>query len=230
MQGPKEGEGATATAALRAVLDTRGREEDVQQFLASHPWILLDCFAFPWAVRHCVPKFKFGNELVSDFLLVSGQSFRYEFILLELEPPMEPLFTQDGVIAKRLNQAMKQVADWNRWIGANGAFFRREVARALRADSQRDKEEGHFGQLEYGADQIDPEGQEGRQFPPANHPPRVEYKIIIGRRSTLSPEDNERRASICQLGGEAVEIVTYDRLLQATETPIQRKWNDAGDR
>ena len=223
MQVPKEGERADAATALRAVLDTRGREEDVQQFLASHAWILLDCFTFPWAVRHCVPKFKFGNELVSDFLLVSGQSLRYEFMLLELEPPMEPLFTRDGVVAKRLNQAMKQVADWNRWIGANGAFFRREVARELMADSRRDKDEGRFGMLEYGARQIDPEGQQARHFPPANHPPRVVYKIVIGRRSTLSPEDNERRASICQLGGEAVEIVTYDRLLQATGTPIQRK-------
>ena len=224
-QKPPDEECIDTARALASLLDRCEREEDVQQFLTKHLWILLDSFAFPWAVREGIPKFKLGNEFVTDFLVVTGQSFRYEFILVEIEPPNESLFTKAGTPAKRLSQAVKQVSDWNGWIAHNTTFFRREVVRSLREiDASLSKEERWTRGIEHGVDQIDPDSRGAKKFFPPTYPPSVAFKIIIGRRDGLSTEDNERRASLCQMAGNSLEIVTYDRLIQAATSPSDRRW------
>jgi hypothetical protein len=61
------------------------REEELQEFFARHPFILSGQLAHG---THVVPKFRFGGEYVSDFLIseiTSGGTF---WILVELEPVM----------------------------------------------------------------------------------------------------------------------------------------------
>src|SRR5436305_691226 len=99
------------------------REEDAQEYLAGHPEILLSAFTLRWRVRECIPKFRFGAEFVSDFVLVEGQSWRYHITLIELEPPTEKVYTRDGKFAKRLNGAIGQISDWLNWIDENESYF-----------------------------------------------------------------------------------------------------------
>ena len=48
----------------------------------------------------------------------------------------------------------------------------------------------------------------------------VEFKIVIGRRSMLGSEDNLRRSIAYLLSGHIVEVVTYDRFLDAYDFVI----------
>lgn len=108
------------------------KEEDVQSYLSKNRQILLAAFGNHWMVNECIPKFRFGNEYVSDFVIVTGQSFSYDITLVELEPPTERPFTQAGKFAKRLNDAIGQVNDWFAWIHDNEDYFRKSLSRAMK--------------------------------------------------------------------------------------------------
>ena len=188
----------------------------MQQLLTLNPWILLDCFTPPSPLlRASLAKFRLGNEFTTDFVLVTGHSMRYECVLIELESPIDRLFSKSGIPARKLVSAIKQVGDWNAWISKNGPFFRQELARGL-GDMAKSDLSGEAQRTTYaGAHQI---GLLDRAGFIALYPMRFEFKIILGRRHFLSKADNERRASLCQLA-ESLEIVTYDRLLDTVLTP-----------
>lgn len=168
------------------------REERVQQFLAQNPGILLDAFGHPWTVNQCIPKLKLGLEFVTDFVIVTGQSYSYDIILVELEPPDARPFTAGGKYARRANDALGQINDWFSWLEINHAYFLTSVANAL--DSI------------YGTSQL------GGSFG-AKRKIFISAKIIIGRRDMLSEEDNGRRTALYASTGKRIEIVPYDRLL-----------------
>jgi hypothetical protein len=92
------------------------REEDLQDFLTSNPFILSE--QFPHGT-HVVPKFRFGGKYVSDFLIseiTSGGTF---WILVELEPANIPLVTKEGNLSQRVRGGVQQVRDWRDWLMSN---------------------------------------------------------------------------------------------------------------
>ncbi len=178
---------------LSEILDN-SREEVVQKYFEQKPSILLAAFGDRWNVNECIPKFKFGNEFVSDFVIVSGQSFSYNITLIELEPPTERIFTQAGKYGKRLNDSIGQLNDWLSWINDNMDYFKRSIAKKIKSG--------------YGASQI-VDLQTRRLF--------VSTKIIIGRRSMLTEEDNKRRATILAQTNKTLEIIPFDRLVEIEE-------------
>jgi hypothetical protein len=101
------------------------REEDLQKFLAENPFILSE--QVPHGT-HVVPKFKFGNKYVSDFLvseITSGGTF---WILVELEPVNVPLVTKEGLLTQRVRGGVQQVRDWRDWLLNNRDHATRPVA------------------------------------------------------------------------------------------------------
>lgn len=95
------------------VLDTAAREEDVQRFLTENPFILAE------QLPHChyvIPKFRFGGELVSDFLLAEMPSSGPAWVLVELEPVNAQLVTASGQLAERVRMGAQQVRDWRDWL------------------------------------------------------------------------------------------------------------------
>lgn len=95
------------------ILNTAAREEDVQQFLAENPFILGE------QLPHChyvIPKFRFGGEYVSDFLLPEKASSGTTWVLVELEPVNAQLVTASGQLAERVRVGVQQVKDWRDWL------------------------------------------------------------------------------------------------------------------
>jgi len=176
------------------------REEDTQSFLAKHQQLLLAAFGDIWTVNECIPKFRFGTEFISDFVIITGQSCRYEVTLIELEPPTAIPFTKQGKYARRLNDAMGQINDWLAWIHNNDSYFRSRISAAM--------------QNEYGSKQISNPIVQSDLF--------VSCKIIIGRRSNMSREDDIRRTTLFRQAHRQLEIVPYDRLLDRA-VPIDDK-------
>ena len=187
------------------------KEEILQQYLEQHKKILIAAFGQPeWVYNFVLPKFKFGSDYISDFVVFTGQSYSYWIKLIELEPSTSQVFTKQGDYAQRLNHAIKQVDEWSDWIKRNEPYFRDCLQKALQ------KEYPSFSEtLDY-----------TRRF-------IVSSKIVIGRRATLSVDDNKRRAQEYEKSN--LDIITYDRLVdieqKITQTekegkPFSRFWYD----
>lgn len=195
---------------LNELLDN-SKEEILQQYLEQHKKILIAAFGQPeWVYNFVLPKFKFGSDYISDFVVFTGQSYSYWIKLIELEPSTSQVFTKQGDYAQRLNHAIKQVDEWSDWIKRNEPYFRDCLQKALQ------KEYPSFSEtLDY-----------TRRF-------IVSSKIVIGRRATLSVDDNKRRAQEYEKSN--LDIITYDRLVdieqKITQTekegkPFSRFWYD----
>ena len=195
---------------LDELLDS-SKEEILQQYLEQHKKILIAAFGQPeWVYNFVLPKFKFGSDYISDFVVFTGQSYSYWIKLIELEPSTSQVFTKQGDYAQRLNHAIKQVDEWSDWIKRNEPYFRDCLQKALQ------KEYPSFSEtLDY-----------TRRF-------IVSSKIVIGRRATLSVDDNKRRAQEYEKSN--LDIITYDRLVdieqKITQTekegkPFSRFWYD----
>ena len=195
---------------LDELLDN-SKEEILQQYLEQHKKILIAAFGQPeWVYNFVLPKFKFGSDYISDFVVFTGQSYSYWIKLIELEPSTSQVFTKQGDYAQRLNHTIKQVDEWSDWIKRNEPYFRDCLQKALQ------KEYPSFSEtLDY-----------TRRF-------IVSSKIVIGRRATLSVDDNKRRAQEYEKSN--LDIITYDRLVdieqKITQTekegkPFSRFWYD----
>ena len=195
---------------LDELLDN-SKEEILQQYLEQHKKILIAAFGQPeWVYNFVLPKFKFGSDYISDFVVFTGQSYSYWIKLIELEPSTSQVFTKQGDYAQRLNHAIKQVDEWSDWIKRNEPYFRDCLQKALQ------KEYPSFSEtLDY-----------TRRF-------IVSSKIVIGRRATLSVDDNKRRAQEYEKSN--LDIITYDLLVdieqKITQTekegkPFSRFWYD----
>lgn len=174
-------------------------ENKVQEYLNFNSHVVLAAFGSQWAVNECIPKFQLGADYISDFVVVTGQSFHYDIALVKLESPFDPPFTPDGKRNQQLNNALEQVNDWFSWIHENEDYFLRSLTKAM-----------HSG---YGASQITRKARswfrdDGR------YRELISAKIVIGRRSMLTEEDNKRRATILDQTSKRIEILPYDRLLE----------------
>jgi hypothetical protein len=101
------------------------REEELQEFFTRHPFILSE--QLPHGT-HVVPKFRFGGEYVSDFLIseiTSGGTF---WILVELEPVNAGLVTKGGQLSQRVREGVQQVRDWRSWLERNRDLASRPVS------------------------------------------------------------------------------------------------------
>jgi Domain of unknown function (DUF4263) len=166
------------------------REESIQVFLRDHPGILLYTFCNAVGTYICLPKFRFGTEYVSDFVIVQLWSTITRVTLIELEPSNESIFTRDGRFAARLNGAVAQVNDWFAWLRENDQYFCDSLIQAVT------------------------EVNSNLAIPISN---RIRYKsiqakIIVGRRSSLSEQDKQRLAAQ-NLRDRDMEILAYDRLV-----------------
>jgi hypothetical protein len=151
------------------------KEEPCQRFLTRNQDILLESFR----KDRIIPKFRFGNEFVSDFVLYSETSLGPKITLVELEPPNEKPFTDKGKYARRLNDAIGQVNDWMAWIAGNKDYFCRSLDAGI---FDRDLIRREHKLIE-----------SMRQRQPYD---LVDAKIIIGRRSHLTVADDKRRAAV----------------------------------
>lgn len=173
---------------LSNLLEING-EEHLQQYLEKNPRILIAALGMPeWVYNFVIPKFKFGSDYISDFVIVTGQSYSYQIHLVELEPATEKMFTKNGDYAKRLNHAIKQVDEWGYWIESNNEYFRTSLLKSIK------EIDSSFNQtFDY-----------TRRF-------MIFKKIIMGRRGNLTDRNNQRR--YIELDEKNIDIITYDRLV-----------------
>ncbi|MGB8414444.1 MAG: Shedu anti-phage system protein SduA domain-containing protein [Candidatus Binatus sp.] len=109
----------------RSLLDSRVRENKVQEFLASHSYFfhtLLIDVVYPYPV---FSKVRLGTEYETDFVGVIPSSFGPEWRLAEIESPKQCMFTDGGDPSAPLNHAIQQVRNWIRWCEDNISYAQR---------------------------------------------------------------------------------------------------------
>jgi Domain of unknown function (DUF4263) len=93
------------------------QEEDFQKLLSMHPELLVPGY------KKVLPKLAFGAH-ITDFVIEDATG---NYLLVELESPIQPLFVKTGHPSSKLTHAKGQVDDWIRYIQDNKSTVEREL-------------------------------------------------------------------------------------------------------
>ncbi len=108
---------------FEACLDSAEAEAPLQKFLESHPHILVQSLG--GSARFVLPQARLGAQFVPDFVLGEHYSYGYDWVLVELESPTVPLFTQAGDPRAGLTHAIRQIQEWRAWLQRNQNYASR---------------------------------------------------------------------------------------------------------
>lgn len=105
------------------LIDRHGvTEEIIHQFLASHPALL----PLWWPLDNVVfSKLPLGNQHVVDFAFARENSGGVTWHLIEIERPLDRLFSKSGDPAARVVHGLRQVQDWRVWFRDNRDYVAR---------------------------------------------------------------------------------------------------------
>ena len=164
-------------------------EHKIQKYIEDHPEILMASIGTAnWAYNYVLPQFRFGNEGIADFVVMTGQSDSYWIHIVELKLPEDIQFNQDGSFRKPLNKALSQVNGYRTWIEEHMDYFKESLLKRIV--------------------EIDTDFKENfdvtRRF-------IICVDIIIGRRENLSSENRKITSSFY---GNNTSIISYDRLVE----------------
>lgn len=108
------------------VLSDARDEKPLQIFLASHP-SLLSSLSPPGGSYWCLDRPRLGSEFIPDFLLASQTSAGVQWVMIELESPLERALTKAGLPAKKAAEGLKQIRDWRIWVRDNIQYAQNQL-------------------------------------------------------------------------------------------------------
>lgn len=109
---------------LRRVIDSATDERPIQEFLEVRPQLLAELVAGHF--RYCLPRPRFADKYVPDFLLSDVNSLGVNWTLIELETPASPVLLADGSqLDQYARKGMSQVEEWREWLSKHLAQARR---------------------------------------------------------------------------------------------------------
>lgn len=165
-------------------------EHVLQIFLEKHPLLFLKVSPlslFLLSRKRCAlySKIRLG-DFETDFAFVHADSGGAHWVFIEIERADVKLFNKKGDMSSNLNHAFRQVTNWQSWIKDNKAYAQSFLGKLQRSS-------GINKETMFCADPS--------------------FIIIIGRRSTVSSDDNRLRVEMCN-NYSRLTIMTYDRLLE----------------
>ncbi len=111
--------------AYRAVLETANDERPLQKHLALHPILLVQHLGGGHG-RWVLSQKRLGAEYVTDFVIGERSSSGFEWQFVELQSPRGQLFVpSSGRQSKQLDEGLRQINEWRRWLAANRDYARR---------------------------------------------------------------------------------------------------------
>lgn len=110
----------------KQVLSTAQTERPLQKHLALSPRLLVQHMGGGHG-RWVIPQKRLGSEFVLDFMVVERSSSGYEWQLVELQSPTARLFVRSsGRQSEQLDEGLRQIAEWRRWLAANRGYAQRQ--------------------------------------------------------------------------------------------------------
>lgn len=77
------------------------------------------------AGRWVIPQKRLGSEFIPDFVLCERNSLGDFWTLVELQSPRSKFFTKKRRPSEHLDEGVRQVLEWRRWLEANRDYARR---------------------------------------------------------------------------------------------------------
>jgi hypothetical protein len=103
------------------LLDSAELEEELQKYITENPQIL-----YPDYIE-CYPKFKLGEDLVTDYVFLVQGHEGLEYIFVEIERSNKSIYTNSGQFSSHFTQAKDQILDWEHWVTHNQAYISRKL-------------------------------------------------------------------------------------------------------
>lgn len=188
---------------FQALLDESVEEAPLQQFLESHPQILVHTFSQGAQYETVFPKFELANDFVPDFIMIGRRSgsarTSWDVNVIEIKRAVldKVLFNKARQSAGYLRDAERKIKDLQRWMQKyEQTIF---VPKAF----EKLKEKGVWD-------------DHPEFYTPTSGTYQdvvVWYRIIIGRRTDFSNWGNEYQNLTWKESGNRIEIVPWDRLL-----------------
>jgi hypothetical protein len=116
-------------AAYEAVLETALDERPLQRHLATNPMLLVQHLGGGHG-RWVLSQKRLGSEYVTDFIIGERSSSGVEWQFVELQSPKANLFVPStGRLGPQLDEGIRQIEDWRRWLDDNRDYARRPRSR-----------------------------------------------------------------------------------------------------
>lgn len=107
---------------FKELLDKASKEEELQVFIKENPKLL-----YPDYIKF-YPKFKLGEDYVTDYVFLVQSISGPEYVFVEIESPTKAIFTKAGQFTAELTQVKDQILDWERWIEKNHAYVKEKLS------------------------------------------------------------------------------------------------------
>lgn len=191
--------------ALNRILSHSEGEREIVPFLKKNPSLLFWTYCTTGGhSNYILHEFPFGSRYKADFVILFSFSGGWEVHLIELERVRDKVFTRNRTPARALNDALKQIKDWQEYIRRNDNNFRMDLADwAKRRDILKESERKYALSSESGLLLKDPETYVGYQ-----------YHIVIGRRVAI---DHDIRNLMNRYRYDSIDIGTYDKFIDIAE-------------
>lgn len=97
--------------------DTTKTEHDYHAFISENAGLF---FGDPQRRFLTISKLKLGCDYETDFVIpYDSASLGFQYKLIEIQSPHDPLFTKDGKYSSALNEAINQIENWKRWANTH---------------------------------------------------------------------------------------------------------------
>lgn len=107
-------------------------ERDAHRFLKEYPAVLYMLFGRSGNFWHIKPEFRFGTDFRADFAIISAHSGDWNVTFLELESPLDKVYTKERTPTKMLNLAIRQTTDWEEYTRKYVDRVKDEVSKVIR--------------------------------------------------------------------------------------------------
>lgn len=191
---------------LLEALSIKG-ERVATEFLKQNPEIIVYSFTnLPGHTCHVLNEFPLGSEFRADFVLIRSDSSGFDVYFVELENTDDIIITKSGLPSKRLNQAISQIGDWQKYVIKNESYLRKELTRwCLEKDLLKWKKTSSKLRNECGHELKDTDTYL-----------RFYYHIIIGRRKEA--EKNNKRDKMNQYSRmNSIKINAFDKFIDVAD-------------
>ena len=168
---------------LNDALTNARNEHDIDVYLKQNLDLISVLNEQSWNCVLPQAEFPIGTKYRADFIILSACSGYWNCVLIEMQSPHDIIYNKSNEQSRGLREALRQIQDWKMYIQTNEPAFREQLA-TLAADkpafcSNADIHTHASTELRDPKTVVD-----------------YKYKILIGRRAFLNPDNNRRRATI----------------------------------
>lgn len=110
---------------MKEEVETSPDERPLQALFTAKPHILIAGVLRIMRPAWVLPKPRFADKYIPDFLIGMMDSLGAGWMLIELESPTMTPINKDGSVSHGLHHAVQQIEDNRRWLAENALYYQK---------------------------------------------------------------------------------------------------------